>query len=83
VVTAKGSKLELLMVIRDVVTHWNYTHAMIKRALMLHKVSSFSSVFTSLMSEFIIIQAVDQWCKGNLTDLRRILHLSLAKGNPK
>jgi hypothetical protein len=22
-------------------------------------------------------------CKGNLTDLRRILHLSLAKGNPK
>jgi hypothetical protein len=28
-----------------------------------------------------------QWqgpdCKGNLTDLRRILHLSLAKGNPK
>jgi hypothetical protein len=24
-----------------------------------------------------------QMCKGNLTDLRRILHLSLAKGNPK
>jgi hypothetical protein len=24
-----------------------------------------------------------RWCKGNLTDLRRILHLSLAKGNPK
>jgi hypothetical protein len=22
-------------------------------------------------------------CKGNLTDLRRIFHLSLAKGNPK
>jgi hypothetical protein len=22
-------------------------------------------------------------CKSNLTDLRRILHLSLAKGNPK
>jgi hypothetical protein len=22
-------------------------------------------------------------CKGNLTDLRRILYLSLAKGNPK
>jgi hypothetical protein len=22
-------------------------------------------------------------CKGNLTDLGRILHLSLAKGNPK
>jgi hypothetical protein len=25
----------------------------------------------------------DRDCKGNLTDLRRILHLSLAKGNPK
>jgi hypothetical protein len=25
----------------------------------------------------------DHYCKGNLTDLRRILHLSLAKGNPK
>jgi hypothetical protein len=24
-----------------------------------------------------------EYCKGNLTDLRRILHLSLAKGNPK
>jgi hypothetical protein len=28
-----------LMVIRDVVTQWNYTHAMIKRALLLRKVS--------------------------------------------
>jgi hypothetical protein len=30
--------------------------------------------------------ALNDWrthCKGNLTDLRRILHLSLAKGNPK
>ena len=50
VVTAKGSKLELLMVIQDVVTCWNYTHAMIKRALMLRKVSPFSSVFTLLMN---------------------------------
>jgi hypothetical protein len=24
-----------------------------------------------------------EWCKGNLTNLRRELHLSLAKGNPK
>ena len=32
-----------LIVIRDVVTRWNYTHAMIKRALMLRKViTSFS-----------------------------------------
>jgi hypothetical protein len=28
-------------------------------------------------------RAEQQDCKGNLTDLRRILHLSLAKGNPK
>jgi hypothetical protein len=27
--------------------------------------------------------SVEGFCKGNLTDLRRILHLSLAKGNPK
>jgi hypothetical protein len=26
---------------------------------------------------------VGRHCKGNLTDLRRELHLSLAKGNPK
>jgi hypothetical protein len=25
----------------------------------------------------------EEHCKGNLTDLRRELHLSLAKGNPK
>lgn len=31
------------MVIRDVVTRWNYTHAMIKRALMLRKVTSWFS----------------------------------------
>ena len=29
-----------LMVIRDVVTRWNYTHAMIKRAILLRKVSA-------------------------------------------
>jgi hypothetical protein len=27
--------------------------------------------------------ALDGLCKGNLTNLRRELHLSLAKGNPK
>jgi hypothetical protein len=29
------------------------------------------------------VDKVQEYCKGNLTDLRRILHLSLAKGNPK
>ena len=36
--TSTIKQLEALMVLRDVVTHWNYTHAMIKRALMLQKV---------------------------------------------
>jgi hypothetical protein len=30
-----------------------------------------------------ILLLVCPHCKGNLTDLRRELHLSLAKGNPK
>jgi hypothetical protein len=29
------------------------------------------------------LQEVRGWCKGNLTILRRILHLDLAKRNPK
>lgn len=33
-----------LMVIRDVVTRWNYTHAMIKRALLLRRVRVFVSI---------------------------------------
>jgi hypothetical protein len=33
---SKGVKLETLMVIRDVVTCKNYTHAMIKQVFMLH-----------------------------------------------
>jgi hypothetical protein len=31
----------------------------------------------------LIDDLIHRLCKGNLTDLRRILHLSLAKGNPK
>jgi hypothetical protein len=31
----------------------------------------------------LMYASVGTRCKGNLTDLRRILHLSLAKGNPK
>jgi hypothetical protein len=33
-----GRLIADLMVIRDVKTRWNYTHAMIKRALLLRKV---------------------------------------------
>jgi hypothetical protein len=32
---------------------------------------------------FKLLRVCEEICKGNLTDLRRILHLSLAKGNPK
>ncbi|KZP28151.1 hypothetical protein FIBSPDRAFT_729779 [Athelia psychrophila] len=43
----KGTRIEILMVIRDVRTRWNYTHAMIKRALLLRKVWCLK-VFTSV-----------------------------------
>jgi hypothetical protein len=33
-----GKMLADLMVIRDVATRWNYTHAMMERALLLSKV---------------------------------------------
>jgi hypothetical protein len=36
---------------------------------------------SSLLGEILLGRV--RFCKGNLTDLRRILHLSLAKGNPK
>jgi hypothetical protein len=36
--TSKDVKIATLMPVRDVVTRWNYTHAMIKRALLLKKV---------------------------------------------
>jgi hypothetical protein len=36
-----------------------------------------------LIALFFAIFPCPYICKGNLTDLRRILHLSLAKGNPK
>jgi hypothetical protein len=35
------------------------------------------------LSYYDLLQGFYTMCKCNLTDLRRILHLSLAKGNPK
>lgn len=35
-----GKKIALLMGIWDIITHWNYMHAMIEWALILHKVCS-------------------------------------------
>ena len=40
--TAKVKRAHL-MVIRDVRTRWNYTHAMIRRALLLREVCSNTS----------------------------------------
>jgi hypothetical protein len=38
-----------LMVVRDVRTRWNYTHAMIRRALLLKEVSQQSGFFFILV----------------------------------
>lgn len=49
------------MVIRDVATRWNYTHAMIKRALMLRKVN-LSPLFTTYCFILIsVLQSIDAW----------------------
>jgi hypothetical protein len=40
-----------------------------------------NEIFQDLITEGIVSVYLD--CKGNLTNLRRELHLSLAKGNPK
>jgi hypothetical protein len=42
-----GTLLKKLMVVRDVKTRWNYTHAMIKRACVLSPVS-YAVVFLDL-----------------------------------
>jgi hypothetical protein len=55
------------------------------KALLTHHIpdSTLIRIHTkeSLQDRWDLI--VKEYCKGNLTDLRRILHLSLAKGNPK
>jgi hypothetical protein len=52
-----------------------------KRAQWMHTWMSGKSMLSLLIGK--CFQNVDGNCKGNLTNLRRILHLSLAKGNPK
>jgi hypothetical protein len=42
-----------------------------------------NSLCDEILKYFVHHGLKGSWCKGNLTDLRRILHLSLAKGNPK
>jgi hypothetical protein len=55
--------------------------------LRMGKSSASKNVMAALDTGFNQMGGTLQWftdvCKGNLTDLRRILHLSLAKGNPK
>jgi hypothetical protein len=59
-----------------------------------HKFMQYSSGFffsnsklwhcnTNRRHKIVVLKEKRYECKGNLTDLRRILHLSLAKGNPK
>jgi hypothetical protein len=45
--------------------------------------SGMSVPYTQIQHTHIENEERGYECKGNLTDLRRILHLSLAKGNPK
>jgi hypothetical protein len=57
-------------------THPKLTHPI--TILSQHSITPGPTHFTTLNCVFCYLR-----CKGNLTDLRRILHSSLAKGNPK
>jgi hypothetical protein len=53
---------------------------------VMHKILYLQALIAELYEPVIppiLIYCDNQGCKGNLTDLRRELHLSLAKGNPK
>jgi hypothetical protein len=59
--------------------------AQVASACLHRPVSMFWSHSTSIAIELTNFSIVEEGgeCKGNLTILRRILHLDLAKGNPK
>lgn len=68
-VAATGTLKAKLMVIRDVITRWNYTHAMITRALSLRDVSTIPHSRRALNYNF---QAIDKWV-FDLPELRPLL----------
>lgn len=49
------------MVVRDVRTRWNYTHAMIRRGLLVRDVRERSLPFDCRFPLLIPLQAVDEW----------------------
>jgi hypothetical protein len=64
-----GKALASLMVVRDVATRWNYTHAMIERAILLSKVCLISYFPFLEVTKF---QAIDKWVidRDDLAHLR-------------
>jgi hypothetical protein len=73
----KGTKKEPDSSDTDTLNNW-----------MTHELNAWVQIQLTLEEEQLtrVMSAKDTketWCKGNLTALRRILHLDLAKGNPK
>jgi hypothetical protein len=81
----------MLMVLRDVVTRWNSTHAMIRRSLILQDVSCWWLFLYHVAHEFIICQAIKKWVRKHdkldhlklsddewklLVELDKLLHVS-------
>jgi hypothetical protein len=61
-----------------------YTHSQVDQVVYFHRISDEHTVITVSVDDMAITSYIsDTYCKGNLTNLRRILYLSLAKGNPK
>lgn len=73
ILTAVGTLLCALMPIRDVRTRWNFTHAMIKRALLLKEVSH--RIFSSgpQLTQTHQTQAINRW----IFDTPTLQHLLL------
>ncbi|CDO77912.1 hypothetical protein BN946_scf184727.g1, partial [Trametes cinnabarina] len=62
--SAEDIRRQSLMVIRDVATRWNYTHAMIERGLLLQDVGLTDMSMLSIFAQLIdlgIFQAIDTW----------------------
>ncbi|KAJ6549532.1 hypothetical protein DFH09DRAFT_1320008 [Mycena vulgaris] len=58
--TPSGRKIAILMVVRDVRHRWNYTHAMIRRGLLLRKaIDSWVSEREELLRRLLI--STEQW----------------------
>jgi hypothetical protein len=69
---------------RTVLTTWQHNPSF--GILLAFSISNVGLTYKTIANEMPSASAEDakkSLCKGNLTDLRRELHLSLAKGDPK